>query len=87
MLCADLTVDANIGELGAFIEQQYKSIDILIHSAGFFSMGSIREAALEDFDRHFRTNVRAPYALTKALLPLLRPGKGRLSLSTPRRPS
>jgi len=34
--------------------------------------GPIDRAGLEDFDRHYRTNVRAPYALTQALLRMLK---------------
>src|ERR1700741_3708452 len=38
----------------------------------------IDRAGLEDFDRHYRTNVRAPYALTKALLPMLKARRGQV---------
>jgi NADP-dependent 3-hydroxy acid dehydrogenase YdfG len=70
-LSADLTVDDDLRRLQHAIEQQICRIDLLIHSAGMLTSGRIEHAELADFDRHYRVNVRAPYALTQALLPLL----------------
>jgi len=51
-------------------------VDILVHSAGTISTGPMATAPLADFDRQHRVNVRAPYALTQSLLPLLRKQRG-----------
>jgi len=51
-------------------------MDILVHSAGVIALGPLESASLEDFDRQYRTNVRAPFALTQALLPMLRVHQG-----------
>ena len=45
----------------------------LVHSAGIFWPKPFAEAPLEEFDQQCRVNVRAPYALTQAALPHLRP--------------
>jgi NAD(P)-dependent dehydrogenase (short-subunit alcohol dehydrogenase family) len=45
------------------------SIDVVVHSAGIFEPVPFLEASLESFDRQWATNVRAPYALTKAAVP------------------
>jgi len=75
---ADLTLDKDIRELVVQLERDFGGLDILIHSAGFLSLSPMESASLEDFDRHYRINVRAPYALTRALLPMLRVRRGQI---------
>ena len=48
----------------------------LVHSAAIYSMGVIEEVTIGQFDLIFRTNVRAPFQLTKLLLPALRRARG-----------
>src|SRR5262249_24308775 len=50
----------------------FPHLDVLIQSAGIYQSGSFESATIEDLDRHYRVNVRAPYALTRALLPALK---------------
>lgn len=73
---AELSTDGGLEKLIAALKPDCESLDVLIHSAGIFAMGSLETASLEDFDRQYRTNVRAPYALTQALLPMLRARHG-----------
>ena len=75
---ADITVDQDIRKLAININQDFRYIDILIHSAGFISLGRIETGSLKDFDKHFQTNVRGPYALTQALLPMLKLRQGQV---------
>jgi len=49
-------------------------LDILVANAGAAHSASIEEASVEDFDRMYAINVRAPYFLVQQLLPIL--GKG-----------
>jgi len=74
----DLTVDDNIRELKARLQRDFSSIDLLIHSAGVISIGAIESAPVEEFDWQYRVNLRAPYLLTQALLPMLRVGQGQV---------
>jgi NADP-dependent 3-hydroxy acid dehydrogenase YdfG len=53
-------------------------LDILIHAAGVIQQASMECARLEDFDLQYATNVRAPYALTQRLLPLLALARGQI---------
>ena len=48
------------------------AVNILVHAAGRFELGALATAGVESLDRQYRTNVRAPYALTHAALPHLR---------------
>jgi len=57
-------------------------LDILVNNAGVAQFATIEEQAVEDFDRHFAINVRAPYFLTQQLLPLLGEGSSVIFLSS-----
>ncbi len=56
--------------------RKLERVDILVHSAGFVSLGSLEDAPLEDLDRNYQVNVRGPLALTQAVLPQLRLARG-----------
>jgi NADP-dependent 3-hydroxy acid dehydrogenase YdfG len=74
----DLTQDEDIRELTACLERNFGALDLLIHSAGVYALGRIEAAPVEDFDWQYRTNVRAPFMLTQALLPLLKARQGQI---------
>ena len=74
----DLSVDKDILDVTEKIKRDFGQIDMLVHSAGDFSMGEVAHAHIEDFDRLYRVNVRAPYLLTQILLPLLKESKGQV---------
>ena len=57
-------------------------LDILVNNAGVGHFAPIEEQTIEDFDRHFAINVRAPYFLTQQLLPLLSEGSSVIFLSS-----
>ena len=80
VLCyqVDLTADKEVRRIADLVQQDVGHIDMLVHSAGVISFGRLESAKLEDFDRQYRTNVRAPYALTQALLPMLRTRQGQI---------
>jgi NADP-dependent 3-hydroxy acid dehydrogenase YdfG len=75
---ADLEKDQDIRNIGSSLSKVGNGIDILVHSAGVISIGEVDAASVEDFDRQYRINVRAPYYLTQVLLPLIRVRKGQL---------
>lgn len=53
-------------------------LDVLVHCAGIVRQGRMEDAPIEDLDIQYATNVRAPYALTKRLLPLLTASRGEI---------
>ena len=57
-------------------------LDILVANAGVSKAATIAETTVEDFDRLFAVNVRAPYFLLQQLLPVL--GGGGSVSSSPR---
>ena len=74
----DLTSCADIKDFFIKINDQWGVVDVLVHSAGIFSLGRLEEAPVEEFDRQFFTNVRGPYYLTQLLLPLVRKKIGQI---------
>ncbi len=50
-------------------------LDILVNNAAYQqSKNSIDEVSDDEWDRHFKTNIYAPFRLTKAAIPHLKPG-------------
>jgi len=57
-------------------------LDILVANAGISKNAPIDETTVEDFDRLFAVNVRAPYFLVQQLLPVLGEGSSVVLLSS-----
>lgn len=74
--CADLTNDDDLRQL-TYV-QGLGQVDVLVHSAGVFTMGKLANCAIADLDLQYRVNVRAPYLLTQALLPMLLANQGQI---------
>jgi len=49
-------------------------LDILVANAGIAKAATLEETEVDDFDRLFAVNVRAPFFLVQQLLPILREG-------------
>jgi NAD(P)-dependent dehydrogenase (short-subunit alcohol dehydrogenase family) len=75
---ADLEDSAGLSDLAARLIHDLKGIDFLVHCAGTITLGAIAAGRIEDFDRQFRVNARAPFFLTQVLLPLVRARKGQI---------
>jgi len=74
----DLLKDTEIRDLKQKIIRDFGGVDILIHSAGVITRSEIATASLADFDRQYRCNVRAPFALTQLFLPSLSRRQGQI---------
>jgi 3-oxoacyl-[acyl-carrier protein] reductase len=57
-------------------------LDILVANAGIATAASIEDQTVEEFDRMFAVNVRAPFFLVQQLLPLLGEGSSVVLLSS-----
>ena len=74
----DLTHDSAVQTLAEQLHRDWDAIDILVHSAGVYAMGKLEATPVTELDLQYRTNIRAPYLLTQALLPLLRRRQGQV---------
>jgi len=75
---ADLADDEHVHDLAARAVGAFGGVDLLIHSLGLFVGGPIETSPVEDLDRQYRINTRAPYLLTQALLPSLLARQGQV---------
>ena len=75
---ADLTVDDDIRSVATDIGERFGRVDVLVHCAAIISTGPVSEASVAALDAQYRTNLRAPYVLTQALLSLLCDSRGQV---------
>lgn len=59
-----------------------ETFDVVIHNAGFMVNKPFESIQPDDFDGAFSTNVKVPFFLTQALLPLLKAGAHVLAISS-----
>ena len=69
----DLSRTEEIGRLiDAATETLSHRIDILVNNAGIAIFGEVEETTLEDFERLMAVNLRAPFLLSRAILPIMK---------------
>jgi NAD(P)-dependent dehydrogenase (short-subunit alcohol dehydrogenase family) len=75
LIPGDLTDEKFCRELVARANKELGGLDILVNNAAYQqSKASIAEITAEQFDRTMKTNVYAMFHITKAALPLMKPG-------------
>jgi NAD(P)-dependent dehydrogenase (short-subunit alcohol dehydrogenase family) len=67
----DLTSEDSMNDAIAFIKQNVKIIDVVIHNAGSLVNKPYEQISYAELERVYKVNVFAPYYLTQQLLPLL----------------
>ncbi len=82
VVVVDLTADRAPDLIVQMTMERFGAVDSIVHSAGIFWPKPFGEAPLEELDDHWEVNVRAPYALTQAALPHLRPGSSVIFVSS-----
>lgn len=75
---ADLSTTENIVSLASLIQRDFARLDVLVHCAAAIHYGSIGSGEISTLDLQYAVNVRAPYLLTQALLPMLLTAKGQV---------
>ena len=78
VLPTDLSVDEQLDSLKAEVGRRFGQVDVLVMCAGEIAHGPIESASVADFDKLYRTNVRANYRMVQNLLPLLRKRPGQV---------
>lgn len=72
---SDLSACDGAHKLAAKVRESVgERLDILVANAGISKAATIEETTVEDFDRLFAVNVRAPYFVVQQLLPILKEG-------------
>jgi NAD(P)-dependent dehydrogenase (short-subunit alcohol dehydrogenase family) len=75
---ADLSITGDILNLASLIQRDFGRLDILVHCAAAIHHGSVGSGELSTLDVQYAVNVRAPYLLTQAFLPMLLAAKGQV---------
>jgi NAD(P)-dependent dehydrogenase (short-subunit alcohol dehydrogenase family) len=68
-ISCDLAQEAEIETVVHFAEKELGSIDVLINNAGIFLVSPLEKTTLQEFDDCMAVNIRAPFLLTKMLIP------------------
>jgi NAD(P)-dependent dehydrogenase (short-subunit alcohol dehydrogenase family) len=77
-LPADLTDPLQVDDLLVRLQDEVGLPDIVVSNAGSFLLRPLAETSVADFDAQVAINLRAPFALARALLPRLEAaGRGR----------
>jgi len=71
---ADLSASNGAHKVAGEVGKLVSKLDILVANAGISVPASIEAQTVEDFDRMFAVNVRAPFFLVQQLLPLMAEG-------------
>jgi short-subunit dehydrogenase len=74
----DLSVPQQIENFAAQFKSDFTSVDFLIHCAGVIYLGPTLENSVDSLDKQFSINVRGPYVLTQAFLPMLKASHGQI---------
>lgn len=74
----DLARPGKIREFAKRVERTMGRVDLLVHNASVFPRTPVATVSPESWDGIFAVNLRGPFLLTRALLPLMRntPGGG-----------
>lgn len=75
---ADITSDDEVRRLLTALKNDLGHVNILVHSAGSFSMGNLSSASEADLDRLYRANLRGPLLVTRLMLPDLQGSAGQI---------
>lgn len=78
MYVCDFSSAENICNVAKTINSSFRDIDILVHSAGNIILRRLEEITEAEFDLQFSVNTRAPFLLTKLLLPAIKKQKGQI---------
>ncbi len=69
---ADLADPSSPERIVNLVVSKWNRIDVLVNNAATIQILPIEDVDVEMFDHHVAVNVRAPYLLTRAMLPYLR---------------
>jgi len=74
----DLNDAESIHQSVAAVVEEFGRLDILVNNAGLFESAALEQITVEQWDRIFATNTRAPFLMGQAAYPHLRAAGGRI---------
>jgi 3-oxoacyl-[acyl-carrier protein] reductase/pteridine reductase len=73
-LCDPKSIDQTVTE----VVRRFGRLDLLVNNAGMFESVALEEITVEQWDRIFATNTRAPFLVARAAHPNLKAARGRI---------
>ena len=67
----DVTSPASVAQAAAEVETSAGRLDVLVNNAGFIDLTMIKDSDPETWWKVWEVNVKGPYLIAKALLPLM----------------
>jgi NAD(P)-dependent dehydrogenase (short-subunit alcohol dehydrogenase family) len=74
----DLRSPEDIDNAVTEVVEQFGRLDLVVNNAGIFESVALEDISIEQWDRMFATNTRAPFLVGRAALPHLRAVQGRI---------
>lgn len=81
-LSLDLSVDADLQKVKAFIDSVWHHVDIVIHNAGALILKPFTQITAEEFEYIYKVNVFGVAALNRAVLPYMQTGSHVVTISS-----
>jgi NAD(P)-dependent dehydrogenase (short-subunit alcohol dehydrogenase family) len=75
-LCCDVTDAAQVKVSADLVHAEWGAPDILVNNAGAFHLSPFEETTTADFDAQVAANLRGPWLVAKAFVPMMRAGVG-----------
>ncbi len=83
---AELEDAEQVESLASSVAEQFGPIEILVNNAAVFERTALKEVSVDDWDRHFAINVRAPFLLAQTMQTQLAPNATGASAPGPSMP-
>lgn len=74
-LAADVSLEDDVERTVATAVKQFGTVDFLINNAGIIGGGLIHEHSIQNWDQVTAVNLRGPFLLARAVLPIMRQQK------------
>ena len=72
----DVALPRQVGRIAEVVQVEYGRLDLLVNSASTFYARPLLEIEEDEWDRTMAVNVKGPFLMVKALIPLLRDAGG-----------
>ena len=71
-IVTDVASEASVRSLFEEIDVKYGSLDVLVNNAAICAFGSVEQLGISDWNSIIDTNLKGPFLLSKAGIPLMR---------------
>jgi NAD(P)-dependent dehydrogenase (short-subunit alcohol dehydrogenase family) len=82
VIVLDITDRKSTEDAAALVEKEFGRLDIVVNNAGILKSGMVTESDPDEWWETFNVNLKGPYLVTKAFLPLLLKGGDKTIVTT-----